>query len=191
MAKIIDFFDGSQSASAPTISNVSATDLAQYANDAAYEADNTGSPTAGNIYYNTTLDLIRFYDDGALTWRSIDVVAAGVSSVNAITGAVVLVAGTNITLTPVGQNITIDSTATGSALEIEYRTISAGENTAKQLTLAATPGTPTEVMLAIAGAPTQVYGLDFTVSGSVLSWSGTALDGILSTGDQVLITYNL
>jgi hypothetical protein len=191
VAKIIDFFDGSQSASAPTISNVSATDLAQYANDAAYEADNTGSPTAGNIYYNTTLDLIRFYDDGALTWRSIDVVAAGVSSVNAITGAVVLVAGTNITLTPVGQNITIDSTATGSALEIEYRTISAGENTAKQLTLAATPGTPTEVMLAIAGAPTQVYGLDFTVSGSVLSWSGTALDGILSTGDQVLITYNL
>ena len=36
---------------------------------------------------------------------------AGVASINALAGAITLVGGTNITLTPVGQVITIDSTA--------------------------------------------------------------------------------
>lgn len=83
------------------------------------------------------------------------------------------------------------SWSTNGSLEIETRTISSGENTAKQLTLAFTPSSPTKVLLSIAGAPTQYYGLDYTVSGNILSWSTLALDGILTTGDNVIIEYNL
>ncbi len=115
----------------------------------------------------------------------------GVTSLNSLTGAVNLVAGTNISITPAGSNITIDSTASGSPLEIEYRTVTAPEATAKAITLAATPATPSLVVMGVAGAPTQVYGTDFTVSGSTLSWSGTALDGILDAGDQLLLQYNV
>lgn len=115
----------------------------------------------------------------------------GVTSLNTLVGALNLVPGTNISITPAGSNITIDATGGGSPLEIEYRTVTAPEAAAKSLTLADTPIDPTKVILGIAGAPTQVYGTDFTVSGTTLSWSGTALDGILDTGDQLLIQYNV
>jgi hypothetical protein len=117
---------------------------------------------------------------------------SGVTSLNTLTGALDLLAGSNVTITPGSGTLTISSTGGSSTpLAIEYRTVTAGENTAKQLTLGATPLDPTKVILAIAGAPTQVYGTDFTVSGTTLSWNGTALDGILSTGDQLLIEYNV
>lgn len=115
----------------------------------------------------------------------------GVDSLNSLTGDINLIAGSNITITPTGNDLTIAATSGGSSLNIEYRTVTSGENTAKQLTLAMTPSQPTLVILGIASAPTQVYGTDFTVSGNILSWSGTALDGILSTGDQLLIEYNV
>lgn len=113
---------------------------------------------------------------------------SGVTSLNTQTGAMTIVAGTNITVTPGVGTLTV-AAAGGSTSEIEYRTVSAGESAAKQLTLVATPVTPGEVILGVAGAPTQVYGTDFTVTGNILSWSGTSLDGILTTGDQLLIEY--
>ena len=78
---------------------------------------------------------------------------------------------------------------TGSRL-VELRTISSGEAAAKQLTLGATPATPNYTVLEISGAPSQFYGVDFAVSGAILSWSGLGLDGILSSGDQLTIIYN-
>jgi len=65
MAKQIDFFDGAQSSTTPTIGNIDTTSLLQYANDATYEAANLGSPTSGNIYFNTTVDLVRYYNGTA------------------------------------------------------------------------------------------------------------------------------
>jgi len=69
MAKRINFFDGAQSGTVPTIGNITTTDLVTYANDAAFEAANVGSPVAGNIYFNTTLNLIRYYNGSS--WGSI------------------------------------------------------------------------------------------------------------------------
>lgn len=71
----------------------------------------------------------------------------------------------------------------------EYRTISGGEATAKQLTLAQTPASGTEVMLDVIGGGAQFYGDDFTVTGTTLSWSGLGLDGVLGSGDKVRIGY--
>lgn len=71
----------------------------------------------------------------------------------------------------------------------EYRTISAGEATAKSLTLAQAPASGTEVMLDVIGGGAQFYGDDFTVTVTTLSWSGLGLDGVLGSGDKVRIGY--
>jgi hypothetical protein len=71
----------------------------------------------------------------------------------------------------------------------EYRTISLGEETAKSLSLAFTPSTPSYVIVDVIGGSAQEFATDFTVSGSVLSWNGLGLDGVLSTGDKLRICY--
>jgi hypothetical protein len=121
-----------------------------------------------------------------------------ITSVNGDTGPAVQLDAVNIPY----DNTTSGLTATDvqgaideivanpvSVTSVEYRAVTAPEDAAKQLTLSGTPASPTNVRLGIAGAPTQVYGLDFTVSGAVLSWSGTALDGVLATGDELVIVY--
>lgn len=69
MSKKLNFFDGAESSTTPTIGNIAAADLVQYANDAAYEAANVGAPTTGNLYYNTTDDVIRWYNGTA--WQTV------------------------------------------------------------------------------------------------------------------------
>lgn len=78
---------------------------------------------------------------------------------------------------------------TGSEPKTEYRTLSGPEASAKQLTLAETPVDPTNVMVDILGGCAQQYGVDYTVTGSTLSWTGLALDGELAAADKLRITY--
>ena len=73
--------------------------------------------------------------------------------------------------------------------KVEYRTISAGEFAAKQLTLSLTPFVAGEVAFDISGGTSQFYGDDFTVSGAVVDWTGLALDGVLVAGDKVRFIY--
>jgi hypothetical protein len=77
----------------------------------------------------------------------------------------------------------------GADVDVEYRIISAGEATAKSLTLAAAPADSAEVVFGVEGGGVQILGLDFNVSGSTLTWNGLALDGIINAGDQVYILY--
>ena len=69
MARLVNFFDGAASGTVPTIGNIVASNLVQYANDAAFVAGEQGAPTTGNIYYNTTDDVIRYYN--GTVWQSI------------------------------------------------------------------------------------------------------------------------
>ena len=77
------------------------------------------------------------------------------------------------------------------ALQVEYRTISGGEATAKSLTLSATPLSAANVMVDMVQGSAQEYSVDFTVSGTTLSWSGLGLDLIvgLVAGDKLRIQY--
>lgn len=78
----------------------------------------------------------------------------------------------------------------GSTQKVEYRVITGGEATAKQLTLASTPTTANQTVLDVIGVGPQFYGDDFTVSGNVLSWSGLGLDSLpVSSGDKFRIIY--
>ena len=61
MARTIDFFDGAESGTVPTLGNIIADNLATYADDATYEANVQGAPFEGNIYFNTTDKKVRYY----------------------------------------------------------------------------------------------------------------------------------
>lgn len=70
------------------------------------------------------------------------------------------------------------------------RSITAGEITTKSITLGGTPTDANKTRFFIDGAPTLTYGVDFTVSGNVLTWNGLGLDGIIEENDKVFVTYN-
>jgi hypothetical protein len=78
---------------------------------------------------------------------------------------------------------------TGGAtpLTVLYPVLSSGEATAKSVVLPFAPSTPGQTMLDVIGGGAQVYGDDFSVSGSTLTWAGLGLDGLLAAGDQVRI----
>lgn len=60
----------------------------------------------------------------------------------------------------------------------------------KSITLDATPTTPGAVLVDVlgGGGPAR-YGVDFTVTGNVLSWSGLGMDGHVSAGDTLRIFF--
>lgn len=68
--RILDVSDGYTSATAPTITGSAARSFEDYANDAAYEAAN-GSPSGGEVYHNTTDNVIKIYLNGS--WREMAV----------------------------------------------------------------------------------------------------------------------
>lgn len=72
---------------------------------------------------------------------------------------------------------------------VDTFTLSGTDITNKFVTLSETPSLPGHTILLIDGSPSTFYGTDFTVSGTQLSWSGLSLDGILSSGDNLTVTY--
>lgn len=168
-----------------------------------------------------------------------------------VDNAITLSAGSNITLTPSGNNITISSTGGGGGGNIasingdttaaqtlsvgtagsDFAIVDAGggshvfnlptasasnrgalasadwshfnikvavskytltptDITNKFVTLPDTPATPTLTLLTVIGGPMQNYGVDYTVSTNQLGWSGLSLDGVLVSGDILIIESN-
>lgn len=81
-------------------------------------------------------------------------------------------------------------TPPGSSAKGEHRTLTAPEIAAKAITLIETPTTPNEVVVSVYGGSVAFNGSDFTVSGTTLSWSGLGFDGLLSTGDKIVVEYH-
>ncbi len=59
MPRVINFFDGQSSATTPTVEAIAS--MQTFANDGAYEAE-FGTGAAGDIYFNTTSNKIRFHN---------------------------------------------------------------------------------------------------------------------------------
>lgn len=72
---------------------------------------------------------------------------------------------------------------------IEYHTVTAGEETAKQFTLSNSPQDGTLVLVDIIGGTSQHYSVDFTITGSTFDWNGLGLDGQLTENDVVRLKY--
>lgn len=73
--------------------------------------------------------------------------------------------------------------------EVEYFTLTEEEIDQKYISLAKTPNNPIKVLLTVYGALASFYGLDFTVSGNVLTWNELGLDGLLNSGDILQVVY--
>lgn len=69
MARQINFFDGASSGTVPTIGNLVTSSLVAYPDDATFEANEQGSPVEGNIYFNTTSKLPRYYN--GISWINV------------------------------------------------------------------------------------------------------------------------
>lgn len=76
-----------------------------------------------------------------------------------------------------------------SGVEFESITLNSGMISAKQFTLAGTPQVGKGILLVPKNGPPQVEGLDYTVSGQVISWNGLGLDGLLEENDILAIYY--
>lgn len=73
-------------------------------------------------------------------------------------------------------------------IKVVYHELTGAEEIAKQLTL---PGYPKSLQIDVVdGGGAQVLGRDFTYSGTLVSWDGLALDGVLAEGDILRITYS-
>ncbi len=68
-------------------------------------------------------------------------------------------------------------------------TLSPTDISNKFVTLSEAPSNPTLTVLNIIGGVVQQYTADFTVSGSTLSWSGLFLDGVLISGDILIVQF--
>ena len=112
----------------------------------------TALPTNGNVNGDArvTLDTDDIYIWNGTMWVLATGAGAGVASLNSLTGAIVLAAGTNVTLGTVGNTITINSTGGGG-----------GSGTVTSVALAEGSSTP---IFSISGSPVTTSGtLDFTL----------------------------
>jgi hypothetical protein len=230
--RIVDIADGYSSNTNPYMGQLTASKLVQYISDSAYVTAN-GSPTGGEIYFNTTVGGARIYDTNTSAWEDV-----GTSLSYSQENPIGLVNGTNkdftITYAPLNSDslivykdgvlvnkadysyslgvitfVTAPNIGeeiycvymTGGSSSIpplsltgqfsEYRTLTGGEISAKQIVLAQTPSEPSKTLLDWIGVCSQVYSVDFAVSGNVLSWNSLALDGVLTAGDILRIYYLL
>jgi hypothetical protein len=114
----------------------------------------------------------------------------GVTSINSQSGpAITIAAGSGVSVNSVGNVVTITNTGSLPNAHTEYHTLLSGEITAKAITLTAIPAVAANTMLDTVGGTSQIYSVDFTVSGSTLSWNGLGLDGLLAAGDILRIQY--
>lgn len=88
---------------------------------------NSGAPTAtsgdafvaGAMYWDTGSGALKAYNGSS--WLTL--ATGGVSSVNSLTGAVTLAAGTGITITPSGNTLTFATTAYGSGADANFNSV--------------------------------------------------------------------
>jgi hypothetical protein len=79
--------------------------------------------------------------------------------------------------------------APGTTPKVETITLSAGDISAEQITLAAVPFDPAQVLVDVINDGPQAYGTDFLVSADVLTWSGLGMTGAVSAGVILRIVY--
>ena len=74
-------------------------------------------------------------------------------------------------------------------LNVEYPQVSAANIISEGLALSNTPLEPSKVLLDVIGGSSQIYGIDFTIIGSNLNWSGLGLSSVIAEDDYLRVTY--
>lgn len=76
-----------------------------------------------------------------------------------------------------------------SSLVIDRFYLTPQNITDRYVTLSATPYDPAEVEFAVFNGPEQLSGVDFMVTGNILSWDMLALQYLLEAGDTIAVRY--
>ncbi len=66
-------------------------------------------------------------------------------------------------------------------------TLNSTDITNKYVVLSRAPSNPSLTVLDIVDGIVQKYSIDYSISGTTLSWSGTFLDGVLTDGDELIV----
>ena len=82
----------------------------------------------------------------------------------------------------------IQSSQLGAPVTVQV-TLTAQQISNKEIILTITPSVPGAVTLVPEGGIPQVNGIDFEVSGNILSWEGLGLEGFLELGELLIIQY--
>jgi len=147
-------------------------------------------PSVGNSIGDVivTQDSGNLYEWNGTTWNLVTGGGGGggVTTLNGFTGGVTIDAGTNITVTSTGNTITIAAT---SDYKVAEYTLSPTDIANGYVTLPSTPAILADTILTVIGGPMQEYGVDFIVSGSQLTWASYTLQGILVSGDVLIVQY--
>jgi len=77
----------------------------------------------------------------------------------------------------------------GDGFDVLRKSLSEEEIQERRVTLPDYQAAPGEVILLVKGAPPQIYGVDYLVVGSELTWSGMGLDGQLGVGDEITVVH--
>jgi hypothetical protein len=81
------------------------------------------------------------------------------------------------------------NTLSSGTYKVNLFTLSSTDITNGYVTLSTAPITAANTILTVIGGPMQDYSIDYTVSGTQLSWSGLGLDGILTAGDKLVVQF--
>lgn len=97
-----------------------------------------------------------------------------------------------ITSNPVTDTVNFDIVPRikDNVVVTEKFTLTATDITNKYVALSNIVYTPFKTRLTIHGGPEQKILDDFTVSGNLLGWGGTSLDGVLEEGEELTITHD-
>ena len=88
------------------------------------------------------------------------------------------------------EGVQATQTLVSGTPNVIYHTVTAGEISAKQLTLPSAPGIITHVMVDHITGSMQVYGADFNVlAPDVLNWNGLGMESFLIAGEVLRIYY--
>jgi len=71
--------------------------------------------------------------------------------------------------------------------------LSSTDITNRYVLLSSTPKVAGDVLLVVAGAPTQLYGIDFVMDDTntkMLKWTGLGLEALLEEGDDITVIYS-
>lgn len=137
-------------------------------------------------YVPQTVESIEVYVDGVYQALAAWTYSAGNIVFNA---GYIPVTGQSVEVFYLTAGVANLSPLPAGSLRTEFRTLTSGEATAKQLTLAFTPVNPGYVLVDVIGGTSQEYNVDYTIASNILSWNGYALDGVLSAGDRLRIHY--
>ncbi len=171
---------------------------------------NVATKTAPQLYQTVTVNAATSYISGIGILATPDYIYVGAQGVfeiwtninlNPIIGTLTTYTAQIASLTTAGY-VTTDSSGhlssvpipAGGGSTVNTFTLSGTDISNKGVVLSSVPTTPADTILLVGGAPAQIYGVDFIINSSItanktLSWASLGLDGILASGDQLIVSF--